>query len=110
MYGFLLGAGFGIAIAIQLIAVAGWFKNTTQAANLAPSGTFWRFATLALFPVVIIFGPIVGLASALETFVEPTPDKLQIGNDLRKASSGVSVSGNGSLGWYIRRKVQRARG
>lgn len=110
MYGFLLGAGFGIAIAIQLIAVAGWFKNTTQAANLPPSGTFWRFATLALFPVVIIFGPIVGLASALETFVEPTPDKLQIGNDLRKASSGVSVSGNGSLGWYIRRKVQHARG
>ena len=87
---------FAHTAAIACLPPAGWFGNTAPDANLTPSGKPWRTATMALLPVVIVFGPVEGLAAALEMYVGREANREMLGYRLREASTAVS----GRCDWW----------
>ncbi|KAJ9531913.1 hypothetical protein QJQ45_003624 [Haematococcus lacustris] len=54
IYFFFLAAGFGISIAISLLVLAGWVKNTAVEYKLP---AMFRIALISMFPCVIVLGP-----------------------------------------------------
>ncbi|KAL6760555.1 hypothetical protein V8C86DRAFT_2550679 [Haematococcus lacustris] len=84
IYFFFLAAGFGISIAISLLVLAGWIKNTAVEYKLP---AVFRIALISMFPCVIVLGPVLGIASAIEVFAISTPKSIDTGTSLRHASS-----------------------
>ena len=100
---FLLAAGFGIALAVSSLVLGTWFKNARAEvmpgllASSERAGKAVRLFFIFLFILAIIFGPIIGIANAVEVYTNllpgsPVPnDSAQaISRQLSQASSTVN--------------------
>lgn len=63
VYGFFTAAGLGIAIALTCLMAVVWFNNSRDSVR-PPGYQIFSILMKLLFPLVIILGPILGLAMA----------------------------------------------
>ena len=67
--GFLVGAGFGMAVSESCLVMACWFKNARPEVKpeVGERGIrFIRYFFFLLFFAALGFGPILGIANAVE--------------------------------------------
>ena len=88
VYGFFTAAGLGIAIAIGCLMCVVWLKNSRESSR--PPGFHALSIVMKLqFPIVIILGPILGLAMAALIYSNTFP----LPQSVIDSSSGIRMTG-----------------